>query len=36
MYFDHDEDERDPFEAFGEAETTNAEIAQEEFEAAAQ
>lgn len=35
MYYDHDEDERDPFEAFGEAEASNDDIALEEFETAA-
>lgn len=36
MYFDRDDDERDPFEVFGEAETTNEEITLQEFETAAE
>ncbi len=36
MYFDRDDEERDPFEAFGEAETMNEEITLQEFDAAAE
>ena len=31
MYYEHDEDERDPFDLFGDADTVNDDVASEEF-----